>query len=291
MTLATLALVLASAAIHATWNLWVKQVGPAARSGPLMWLLVTISAVVYAPFALAVAARTGWRPDAWTLALIVGSGLIHVAYFLLLLRGYRVGDLSLVYPVARGTGPLLASLAALVVFSERASALSIAGLLLIVAGILALTWRPDPAAHAKLAPGLRYGLATGTLIAVYTLWDGWAVKRAAIPALVFYWAGEVVRVAAFTPAALADREGVRSLWRDHRPKVVGIALMSPLSYILILLAMRGGAISHIAPAREIAILLGAYLGGRVLGEGDRRRRLVAAAAFAAGVVALAFAKG
>ena len=61
-------------------------------------------------------------------------------------------------------------------------------------GIGVLTWRPDPAAHAKLAPGLRYGLATGALIAVYTLWDGWAVKKAGIPPLVFYWAGEVARV-------------------------------------------------------------------------------------------------
>lgn len=291
MTLATLALVLASAAIHATWNLWAKQLGPSVRSGTLMWLLVTISAVAYAPLALATAAATAWRPDAAALVLIVGSGLIHVVYFVLLLRGYRVGDLSLVYPLARGTGPMLASVAALAIFSERPTALSLGGLALVVAGILVLTWRPDPAAHAKLAPGLRYGLATGALIAVYTLWDGWAVKRAGIPPLVFYWAGEVVRVFVFTPAALGDRAGVAALWRDHRPRVLGIALLSPLSYILVLIALRSGAVSHVAPAREIAILLGAYLGGRVLGEGDRRRRLVAAGAFAAGVISLALAKG
>lgn len=291
MSLATLALVLASALVHATWNLWAKQIGATTRSAPLMWLLVAISALAYAPFALALAARTGWRPDATALVLVVGSGLIHVVYFLLLLRGYRVGDLSLVYPVARGTGPLLAATAAIIVFAEAPTAFSIAGLLLIVAGIVVLTWRPDAASHAKLAPGLRYGLATGALIAVYTLWDGWAVKKAAIPALIFYWAGELVRVVVFTPAALADRAGVAALWRTQRPRVLGIALLSPLSYILVLLAMRTGAISHIAPAREIAILLGAYLGGRVLGEGDRRRRLVAAGAFAAGVISLALAKG
>lgn len=291
MTLATLALVLASALVHATWNLWAKQIGPSAKSGTLMWLLVAISAVAYAPFALVLAARTGWRPDAAALVLVVGSGLIHVVYFLLLLRGYRVGDLSLVYPVARGTGPLLAATAAISLFAETPTVFSIAGLLLIVAGILVLTWRPDAASHAKLAPGLRYGLATGALIAVYTLWDGWAVKKAGIPPLLFYWAGEVVRVVVFTPAALGDRAGVAALWRAQWPRVLGIALLSPLSYILILVAMRTGAVSHIAPAREIAILLGAYLGGRVLGEGDRRRRLVAAAAFAAGVIALALAKG
>lgn len=291
VSLTTLALVLASAAIHATWNLWAKQVGPAARTGTLMWLLVAISAVAYAPFALLFAARSGWRPDAAALVLVVGSGLIHVVYFWLLLRGYRHGDLSLVYPVARGTGPLLASLAAIAIFVEPPTAFSLAGLLLIVAGIVVLTWHPDPARHAKLAPALRYGLATGVLIAIYTLWDGWAVKRAGIPALVFYWAGELVRVVAFTPSALGDRAGVAALWRAQWPRVLGIALLSPLGYILILLAMRDGPVSHIAPAREISILLGAYLGGRVLGEGDRRRRLVAAAAFALGVGALALAKG
>jgi len=291
MTLATLALVLASAVVHATWNLWIKQLGPEVRSAPLMWLLTGISAVCYAPFALGLAWSTHWQPSPLAIGVMAGSGVIHIAYFLLLIRGYRVGDLSLVYPVARGTGPLLASTAAIALFAESPSVFSVAGLLLIVVGILVLTWHPDPAKHEKLAPGLRYGLATGALIAVYTLWDGWAVKRAGIPPLVFYWAGECVRVVVFTPMALGDRAGVATLWRAKWPRVLGIALLSPLSYILILLAMRTGAISHIAPAREISILLGAYLGGRVLGEGDRRRRLIAAGAFAAGVIALAVAKG
>ncbi|MCC6349225.1 MAG: EamA family transporter [Candidatus Eisenbacteria bacterium] len=291
MTLATLALVLASALVHATWNLWAKQLGPSARSGPLMWLLVVISAVAYAPPALLAVLHGGWRPDPAALALILGSGVIHVGYFVLLLRGYRAADFSLVYPVARGTGPLLAASAAIVVFAEKPTVFSVAGLLLIVTGIVVLTWHPDPGRQAKLAPGLRHGLSIGALIAVYTLWDGWAVKRAGVPPLLYYWAGEVVRVAIFTPVALADRAGVAALWREQRPRVLGIALLSPLSYILILLAMRTGAISHIAPAREIAILLGTYLGGRVLGEGDRHRRLAAAGAFAAGVIALALARG
>jgi uncharacterized membrane protein len=90
------------------------------------------------------------------------------------------------------------------------------------------------------------------------------------------------------PWALADRAGVAQLWREHRGRIVGIAAFSPLSYILVLIAMQWGAVSRIAPARELSILIGAYLGGRVLGEGDRRRRQIAAAAFVAGVVALAF---
>jgi multidrug transporter EmrE-like cation transporter len=289
MTALTLALVLASAIVHATWNLWAKQVGATARSGPLMWSLTAFSSVVYAGPALWILAHGQWRPDAGALVLIAGSGIIHVGYFLLLLRGYRRGDLSLVYPVARGTGPMLAALASIVLFSEPPNAASLAGLALIVGGILVLTLKPGATLGGHAGAGLRYGLLTGLSIAVYTLWDGWSVKRAGLPPLVFYWGGEIVRVLLFTPAALADRAGVATLWRTQAWRVVGIAALSPLSYILILLAMRTGAISHIAPAREIGILLGAWLGGSVLGEGERRRRLLASAAFAAGVMALAFA--
>ena len=290
MTPQTPALALAPAILQASWNLWTKQLGPAVRSAPLLWLLTAISSVLCAPLAWWILARGGWRPDAVSLGFIAASGVIHVVYFVLLLRGYRVGDLSLVYPVARGTGPLLASLGAVTLMGEHATPLSVGGVLLIVAGVVILTWRPDAAAQAKLAPGLRYGLAIGVLIATYTLWDGWSVQRLGVPPLVYYWGGEVMRVLLFTPAALADRAGVARLWREQRRRVVAIAVLSPLGYILILFALRTGAVSHIAPAREVSILIGAYLGGRVLGEGDRTRRLVASGAFAAGVVALALAR-
>ncbi len=287
MTPVTVVLVLASAVVHATWNLWAKQVGPGARPAALMWLLTGISSVAYAPIALWMFAHGTWRPGPLAVGVTAASGGIHVVYFLLLLRGYRVGDLSLVYPVARGTGPMLAFGGALALFGEKLSAGSLAGVLLVVTGVLVLTAGAPIADRTRIGPGLRYGLLTGVLICTYTLWDGWAVKVAAVPALLFYWGGELARVALFTPAALAQRDELARLWREQRPRVLGIALLSPLSYILVLLAMRTGEVSRIAPAREVGILIGAWLGGRVLGEGQRRRRLVAAAAFAAGVIALA----
>jgi uncharacterized membrane protein len=289
MTLAILALVLSSAVVHATWNLWTKQIGPGSRGGTLMWLLTGWSALLYAPLAFVVARATGWQPTPLALGVMLGSGVIHIVYFLLLLRGYRASDLSLVYPVARGTGPLLAAAGAIAWLGEPLTFGGVAGALLIATGVLTLTWKPYAAPDARLGVGLRHGLAIGLTIAVYTLWDGWSVKHAGVHPLVFYWGGEVVRVVLFTPAALMDRAGVAATWRRARWRVLGIAALSPLSYILILLALRAGPVSHIAPAREISILIGAYLGGRVLGEGDRRRRLFAAAAFAAGVIALALA--
>lgn len=290
MNLATLSLVLASAVIHATWNLWAKQVGHAARPVVFVWMLTTISSLLYAPVAIWMLTHGAWRPTTEVYLWVLGSGAIHIVYFFLLMRGYRVGDLSFVYPVARGTGPLLAAVAAIAVLGERPTALSASGALLIAVGVLILTWRPDAAAQAKLAPGLRYGLLTGVLIACYTLFDTWGVKRVGVPPLIFYWGGEVARVLLTTPMVVREGAGIARLWREQRWRVIGIAALSPLSYILILIALRTGQVGHIAPARELSILIGAYLGGRVLGETEHHRRRVAATAFALGVIALALAR-
>src|SRR5262249_10030436 len=157
------------------------------------------------------------------------------------------------------------------------------------AGIVVLTLRREFLHAPHLQAGVLYGLLTGVTIGGYTLLDGSAVARAGLPPLVFYWGGEMFRSLIFTPALLADRGGVRPLWRKQRARVLGIALLSPLAYILVLFAMKHGPISHIAPARELSILLGAWFGARVLGEGDRTRRIVAALAFAGGVIALTLA--
>jgi len=289
VTLAALGLVLVSAGLHATWNLWAKQIGGGSRATTLMWLLEVISAIAYAPVAFLAARAAHVRLDPVVLGWMAASAVLHIAYFLLLLRGYRTSDLSVVYPVARGTGPLLAAIGAAWWLSERPTPLSVAGALLIAVGILVLAARPEIRSAHHLRAGLIYGLLVGVTIGAYTLWDGAAVSRRAIPPIVYYWGGEACRVLIFTPFALADRGGVRALWRGHRARVLGIALLSPLSYILVLVAMSTGRVSHIAPARELSILVGAWLGARVLGEGDQMRRRVAAVAFAAGVIALALA--
>ena len=290
MTVTALLLVLASAALHASWNLWAKQIGQASRPAVLMVLLTLISAIGYGPLAWWLLQHDPWRPTPTALLWVLESGVIHVGYFFALLRGYRVGDLSLVSPVARGTGPLLAAVGAVFLMGEHPTVLSVGGALAIASGVLILTWHPGKALPAKLAPGLRYGLLTGVFIATYTLFDAWGVKRVGVPPLVFYWGGEVCRVVLLAPFVARERVAISQLWREHRVRVLGVALLSPLSYILILIALRTGQVGHIAPARELSILLGAYLGGRVLGEAEGRRRLFASVAFAAGVIALALSR-
>ena len=138
---------------------------------------------------------------------MVGSGALHALYFVLLQRGYRDGDLSLVYPLARGTGPLLSTLAAIVIFSERPSALALAGGAIIVVAVLSLARAGERAARtarARRTPrtgGARSGspLLTGVAIASYTLWDKQAVGPLGLSPIVYYWGTNVAETALLTP--------------------------------------------------------------------------------------------
>lgn len=140
-----LALILVAAVAHASWNLFSKQAS-AAGAACFVWLMSAAAAVLYAP---AVAASTVISPSrlstqSWV--FMAGTAVLQTGYFVFLQRAYRVGDLSLVYPVGRGTGALLAALAGILVLGERPGAAGLAGIVLLVAGVivLGLPGRPHP---------------------------------------------------------------------------------------------------------------------------------------------------
>src|ERR671925_998174 len=135
-----LSLILAAAFVHATWNLLNKR---ASGHATFTWLVAITSALFYAP--VAAAAVFYWQAHVSLAAVgfMAGSAALHTAYFVLLNEGYRAGDLSLVYPLARGTGPLLSSGAAILFFGERPSLVGLAGALLIIGGVVILTSNPE----------------------------------------------------------------------------------------------------------------------------------------------------
>ena len=285
MTPVALCLVLAAAGCHATWNLVAKRVG----GGPAFaWVFTAASSVLYAP--LAIVALVVVRPelDAEARLFIVGNGVLHVAYLLALLGGYREGDLSVVYPVARGSGPMLAALGAIVLLDERPTPVALCGIALIGMGVVSLAGADRRGADGEgSGRGVAWGLVTGAVIAVYTIWDKHAVSALALPVLFYDWAGDVVRTALLLPIAARQPGEIRAAWRDHRREALVIAVLAPLAYILVLTALVSAPVSYVAPAREVSILIGALFGARLLGEGEMRRRIPAAAAIVAGVVALA----
>lgn len=279
-----LALVLAAAFIHASWNLITKRVG---GGPPFLWLAAVCTVVMYAPLAVGVVLLTGPRLDGAAAVFFAGSALLHTTYFLVLQRGYSVGDLSLVYPLARGTGPLLSTTAAILFFGERPSALALVGVLLILGGVVGLVSGPQLRLGMQSRQALGYALLTGALIACYTLWDKHAVSVLLLPPLLLDYSTNVGRAVALAPFAWRRREATRELWRTRRWSVLGMALLNPLSYILVLTALVTTPVSYVAPARELSILIGTIFGSTLLAEGDTARRLAAAGAMVLGVIALA----
>ena len=285
MTPLALVLVLAAAAFHASWNLLAKRVGEG--GAVFVWLFGLFSVLIYAPLAVVVLALQRPHLGVAELVFMFGSGALHLGYFVALQRGYAVGDLSLVYPLARGTGPLLATVGAVVLLGERPGLLALSGVLLITLGVFVLTLEPGGVGGAGLGRGVMYGLLTGVFIAAYTLWDKHAVSVLLIPPLLQSWATTVVTVALLTPLALRRRERAAALWKAHRREVIGVAVLSPLSYILVLTALVFTPVSYVAPAREISILIGVAMGAQLLSEGHATSRLIAACAMVAAVAALA----
>lgn len=286
MSALALGIVLVAAFTHATWNLAAKRSGGGL---PFVWLTGMVSLCFYGPLSLGYIA---WQsstipPGAWL--VIVGSGLIKMAYALLLQRGYKHGDFSLVYPLARGTGPFFSTLAAIVIFHERPTALALAGGAVIIASIFSLTGGTKllHTDRAHLRTGLTYGFLCGCCIAALTVWDKHAVAHLHLPPLVYDCSTQVVMCLVLAPFAWPRRAEAAAAWRNHRGKVFTVALLGPLGYILILTAMTFTPVSYIAPAREISILIGTFFGAKLLKEADARRRLLAAGGMVAGVIALA----
>lgn len=283
MTAFALGLVLAAAFVHASWNFLAKRAGGGAA---FVWLFAALSALFYAPLAVMIYQWQKPYIGPMQVGFMAGSALVHLAYFLILQRGYRVGDLSLVYPLARGTGPTLSTFTAIIFLGERPTPLAILGTLLVAGGVFLIS-SGSASSGGSRKWGIGYGLLTGTLIAAYTLWDKYAVSTLLIPPLLQDFCTTLGRVLLLGPIALRKREEVRQEWRTHRKEAIGVALLCPLSYIMVLTALITSPVSYIAPAREVSILIGALMGSRLLAEGDTRRRLPAAAAIVCGVIALA----
>lgn len=287
MTLASLLLVLSASFIHATWNLMAKR---AAHVGPaFVFAYNLVSCLAYAPWALWLMAGGAIRWNWPVAAALLASGAIHLGYSLCLQRGYQKADLSVVYPVARGTGPLLSTLGAILILGEAPTALSLTGLALVVAGIFLIATQGRLRAFA--APGgqagVRWGAATGGFIASYTVVDAYAVKVLDVGPVVLDWFANLLRFLMLAPVVLSHPRRFRSVMRGHWGLALGVGLLSPLSYIFVLQALTLGApLSVVAPMREMSMMVGALMGMLILGERVGPWRLAGCGVLIAGVIAL-----
>jgi drug/metabolite transporter (DMT)-like permease len=291
MSPTALALVVLAGLIHACWNIVAKKAGGDVRFACFSALVMML---VWAPVGLWLGwdELPRWGVAAWS--LVVASGILHVVYFIVLLRGYRKADLTVVYPLARGSGPLMSSMAAIFLLGEQISALGLAGIAGVVFGVFLIAGGPGLFLHAhsvqqrqRIRKGMAYGLLTGVLIACYTVVDGYAVKALLLSPVLVDYVGNFVRLVFLLPTVLRDRPAASILWKQQWKHAAVVGVVSPVSYVLVLYAMRTAPLSHVAPAREVSMLFAALIGGHLLGEGDRLARIAGAACIAAGVMALA----
>jgi len=215
------------------------------------------------------------------------SSILHLGYFIVLQKGYRSADLSVVYPLARGSGPLLSFIAAILFLHEQLKLSSVIGLLLIIAGVLVITRLSFKMENnSKIMTGITYGVLTGLFIALYTFNDTVAVKTYAISPLILTLATNLFSVVLLSPFVLRQKDELKRELKTHKWIIVVIALLSPAAYILVLEALKYAPLTVVAPARETSILLGVFMGSRVLNEEDGKRRLIASVLILGGIVAL-----
>ncbi len=213
-----------------------------------------------------------------------GSGCLHSAYFTTLQRGYAEGDLSVVYPLARGTGPALSVLAAVVILGERPGPLALIGAAIIVVAVISLAFAGH-ATPSRARDRLRAAHRDDDR-GVHALGRPRGRGPRAADDRLLLGLGGHARVRPRVPA-LRDREGLRIALAHDRRAILAVGTLSPLAYILVLVALTLAPVTIVAPGREASIVIVSLLGTRVLGEGETSKRAVAAVAILVGIACLA----
>ena len=277
--------ILLAAITHATWNMAAKR---AAHARHFVWMYSLGSLVLWGPAIAWIFVHTPPTFTAWQCLALLGTACFHLGYSLALQAGYRAADLSVVYPVARGSGPVLSFIGGALLLHETPGVFALLGLLLVVIGIVLVTGL----LHKHLLTyrtGLYWGLVIGVFIAGYTLNDGWAVKILLIHPLLIEYTGNVFRVLVLTPKTLTDRTPLMPEVKQYLVPALTVSVLGPIGYVLVLYAMKIAPISHIAPARELSTLVGMYFGARLLKEDVTLERIMGAICIVGGVLSLAFA--
>jgi len=231
-------------------------------------------------------------PVAWMLVLI--SGILEAVYFITLTRAYRDGDLSVVYPIARGSAPLFLLLWAIIFLSERPTVVGLFGILAVVAGLYVINLRSFSDWRRPLqgfqSPASRWAIVTGLLISTYSAVDKLGIRHFP-PFTYLYLILLVCWICLSYQWLLSDRrtplvDEIRSAKKFWY--VLSAAISGTAAYALVLAALRISPVSYVAPVREVSVVIGAWIGVRFLNEQSGSMRIFASILIAAGISLIAF---
>jgi drug/metabolite transporter (DMT)-like permease len=277
-----------SAAGHATWNLLTKRSGDKLL---FLWWTGVAGTLLFLPVALLATPDWSGLVAAWP--AVIASAVVRAAYLATLGSAYTRGDLSLVYPLARGAAPALVPPLAIMILGERLSLPAAVGVAVVALGIYVLHLPSlTPAAamvplRALRQPHAWWALATGALTVTYSLVDKWSMSRG-LPPVAYAWLTIPLAALLLAPRVLAAPSAAAAEWRAHRRPIVAVAVLMTAGYLLVLVALTLAPVSVIAPARELGIVFGAVLGTRLLGEPHGRPRVAGATLIVLGILLLSF---
>lgn len=307
MSVSWFLVVLAAAFLHAGWNMLLKG-----GRGNVAFNVIMLSATaaLYLPAFLIMFDPADFPRRAWL--CVAASGAVHALYFTMLSLSYSRADLSLAYPVARGSGAALAAFGSTVLLGERPDAMGWAGITVIFTG-LALLWTAEcTGEHGQQAgshrgrwrgrtgiPGLGWAVGTGVTIATYSVIDKVGVSVS--HPFTYVYMVMAIAAAIVVLASLGYRGGKSGLkegwcqqligeWNRSGIRAIAAGFFMLLTYLLVLFAMRASKLSYVAPLRESSVLFSMLLGSLVLKERMTARRLVAGGTICLGVVLLALAR-
>ncbi|MGD8342249.1 MAG: DMT family transporter [Desulfobacterales bacterium] len=278
-----LALVLSAAFMHAFWNYLAKK---SRHKIAFIWWFILFAVIFYFPmfwyyFAEAQISAVGW-------ACMLATGILHTFYFFFVGSSYEQGDLSVVYPLARGFGPFWVPILAVVFLREQLSLSGITGIGLVVIGIYVIHLKSfsvktvfEPF-RAIRRPGSIWALLTGFTIAAYSLVDKVGIQSVYPPVYIYFIF--LIPLLLLTPyVIIKEQTPLKEEWHNNKKPIMVVGFLVVFTYLLVLFAMQTSNVSYVVAARELSILFSALFGTFWLGEGHRQPRLIGAILIAAGV--------
>ncbi len=278
LELGVLFLVLFSAVLHASWNALVKAGGDRLVMTTLV-ILVPSFPCLAALFFLPALEAAAWP-------FVIASAVVHYIYYGCLIAAYRHGDLSQVYPIARGAAPPLVAVGAWTFAGEALNAMEMAGVLIVSAGIMSLAWRRSPGAHDGEIKAIGFALLTAASVGLFLLADGMGVRRSGFALSYICWLFVLEGFPLLGFTLWARRGRIKAAFGPHLKLGAFGGLIAGVSYGIAIWAMGVGPMAHIVAVRETSVLIGAMIGALVLKEPFGRTRIAAAAAVACGAVLL-----
>jgi uncharacterized membrane protein len=285
-----LSIVLVAAFFHAGWNFLAKT---SRKKMAFIWWFLLIATIVYLPMFLYYWPQVTVTSAGWV--CIIATGFLHALYFWFMGGAYERGDLSLVYPLSRGSGPMFVPILAIIFLQEQLSSPGIIGIVLVVLGIYVIHLKSfsldsflEPL-RAMRGNASLWAFCTGGTIAGYSLVDKVGVGLVYPP--VYIYLMFVLSLLILSPYVLVKEPAALKMeWRVNRLPILIDGFLVLFTYMMILFAFRLSKVSYVVAARELSIVFSAFLGIIWLKEQHAPQKFAGAVLIALGVVFIGLSK-